>query len=1122
MGCIQSSPASADKQAPDTPAKNVHPEHSSREVNGVQTKVPPIKAVEHEQPVEQCLAAVDEPSSPLMVVWKEVEVPLPSDEQNRWDQLVGYNILDTEPEEAYDRITELCKRLFKVPIAMVTFVDKDRVWLKSVQGLPGLKQVERRQSLCAWTLLSRFPEALVVPDLREDIRFKDFPVVVGWPHARFYAAVPLVNSDNVRLGTLCILDLKPRDFSSDSCTLLAQLASMVMREVERKRAMNDVLCNTAVRHESGDSITHDRQGLMLCDMATAKWAIYLVNEAWHRTTGISHEMAAGGHFWDLFEPPAPAQVQAYRLAVEQRRNFELRIPCNVGGGAGGSSIGRTNPQLEPLLIQQASSTAGSVAGGNGLNHSGALLQPQPVQSTWSGSLPGVNSFSGACHSQSIQQQQQQQDASGGSGGSSTAAAAGAGAGTPSAAGGKAIGFVSAFSGHEASRRRSIGGSMRYVRFQFRSISSAASHMTPAVSIPPALLSQDTRSNFYWATVDIPSAASTHGGDEAGSSFISGSNLYFTGGPGGVFGGTDNAWAGSVHASDSAAPSTHSSGPHTATGPGSDSSSMQQQMGGMKTTFSLMPEDNPFQDITIGSLLGWGSYGRVHRGYWNGSLVAVKVLEQVAGDFNPRTSLEPLLHHRLSHPNIVAMFDVCTQEVDVCEDGRPLQEVWMVLEFCNRGTLSDAIQRGWLLSVRDGAPQPGQLDLLRALATAREVARAMEYLHSQSVLHGDLNGNNILLAGAALAPDGVDRRGFTAKVADFGLSRIITPENEKIITRTHGTITHMAPEVITEATHSKAADVYSFGVVLFELLSGSKPYQGMHYAQIRRLLQESDNTYGASTNARVISPPLLPSHTVVHSFTPETAEAIAHSDSSGVHRMVAPPNRRNYATVEADPSTSNPFRRESIVRTRARSYIDNDPHNRNVDNVNPLRRRTWDYAKAPDSSTDGDFKYVAITQTELPVVAVGGISFAQTFEGATAVASSDSIAMSKGGKLGTPASTTIAAGSAVTWVGALVAANPYSKTSTAVSTAQRLGSLAASGVADGGITLAQAESASSMAQAEASGWDALGQPHSAESASSMAQAEALGWDELGDADECPQQLLAALLPLCHSSATLYAG
>ena len=64
-------------------------------------------------------------------------------------------------------------------------------------------------------------------------------------------------------------------------------------------------------------------------------------------------------------------------------------------------------------------------------------------------------------------------------------------------------------------------------------------------------------------------------------------------------------------------------------------------------------------------------------------MAVKVLEQIAGDVNPRTALEPLLHHRLSHPNVVKMYDISTQEVDVCEDGRPLQEVWMVLEFCNR-------------------------------------------------------------------------------------------------------------------------------------------------------------------------------------------------------------------------------------------------------------------------------------------------------------------------------------------------------------------------------------------------------------------------------------------------------
>eukprot|EP00878_Enallax_costatus_P013965 GHUV01014604.1.p1 GENE.GHUV01014604.1~~GHUV01014604.1.p1 ORF type:complete len:586 (+),score=141.50 GHUV01014604.1:545-2302(+) len=514
---------------------------------------------------------------------------------------------------------------------------------------------------------------------------------------------------------------------------------------------------------------------MLLDMATPKWAVYLVNDAWPKVTGVSRDLAAGGHFWDLFEPPAPAQVQAYRLAVEQRRNFELRIPCNIGG-----SVSVTVHSHDQQVSQ-----AGSAASNHSSSHLG-FLSSSHAAAPWSSVSPSSNLDSTGATAERSER--------------------------------KAVSFAGGCNGAiEPSRRRSISG-MRYVRFQFRSVSSVASHMAPAISIPPALMNRDTENNYYWATVDVPSAASQHGGEE-GSSFLS-----YGSGLGGALDGA--GWPGRGFAGDGSSHS-NSSGRHT--GPGSDSSSLMPSA--MKTTFSLLPEDNPFQDITIGSLLGWGSYGRVHRGYWNGSLVAVKVLEQVAGDFNPRSSLEPLLHHRLSHPNIVAMFDVCTQEVDVCEDGRPLQEVWMVLEYCNRGTLSDAIQRGWLLSVRDGAPLPGHVNMLRALTTAREVAGALEYLHSQSVLHGDLNGNNILLAGAPVCPDRQDQRGFSAKVADFGLSRILAADKEQIITRTHGTITHMAPEVITEATHSKAADVYSFGVVLFELFSGIKPYHGMHYAQI---------------------------------------------------------------------------------------------------------------------------------------------------------------------------------------------------------------------------------------------------------------------------------------------------
>lgn len=114
---------------------------------------------------------------------------------------------------------------------------------------------------------------------------------------------------------------------------------MVMREVERKRTVNDVLCNAAVRH-SGDSIAQDRQGMMLCDMSSPKWPILLVNEAWQKATGIGQELAIGSHFWDLFDPPPVKQVEAHRLAVEQHRNFELRVPCSMAAIVNKQSLRR--------------------------------------------------------------------------------------------------------------------------------------------------------------------------------------------------------------------------------------------------------------------------------------------------------------------------------------------------------------------------------------------------------------------------------------------------------------------------------------------------------------------------------------------------------------------------------------------------------------------------------------------------------------------------------------------------------------------------------------------------------------------------------------------------------------
>lgn len=79
---------------------------------------------------------------------------------------------------------------------------------------------------------------------------------------------------------------------------------------------------------SGNSIARDRQGVMLLDMSVPKWAIHLVNDAWQKVTGVSQEMAAGGHFWDLFEPPAPAQVRLLMPGCFRVLSRPLLLYCN--------------------------------------------------------------------------------------------------------------------------------------------------------------------------------------------------------------------------------------------------------------------------------------------------------------------------------------------------------------------------------------------------------------------------------------------------------------------------------------------------------------------------------------------------------------------------------------------------------------------------------------------------------------------------------------------------------------------------------------------------------------------------------------------------------------------------
>jgi diguanylate cyclase (GGDEF)-like protein len=158
-----------------------------------------------------------------------MEVPkIPGDEQERLFQLRCAAILDTQPEERFDRVTRMARRLFGVPIVLVSLVDEDRQWFKSCFGLDA-SETSRDISFCGHAILET--KTFVIEDALKDERFFDNPLVVGEPHIRFYAGQPLRPLNGAAIGTLCIIDRAPREFSAEDQQMLVDLAQMVEREI---------------------------------------------------------------------------------------------------------------------------------------------------------------------------------------------------------------------------------------------------------------------------------------------------------------------------------------------------------------------------------------------------------------------------------------------------------------------------------------------------------------------------------------------------------------------------------------------------------------------------------------------------------------------------------------------------------------------------------------------------------------------------------------------------------------------------------------------------------------------------------------------------------------------------
>lgn len=173
-----------------------------------------------------------------------MEAPRSENDAARLRALQRYHVLDTAHEAAFDRITQLAARLFEVPIALVSLVDENRLWWKSCVGLDGYES-PRDSSICAHAILSFDP--FVIEDTTQDPRFRENPAVTGPPSVRFYAGAPLTSEDGYNLGTLCIVDTRPRTLTPAQVETLVDLSRVVVDELElrlayRTRALFQKVC----------------------------------------------------------------------------------------------------------------------------------------------------------------------------------------------------------------------------------------------------------------------------------------------------------------------------------------------------------------------------------------------------------------------------------------------------------------------------------------------------------------------------------------------------------------------------------------------------------------------------------------------------------------------------------------------------------------------------------------------------------------------------------------------------------------------------------------------------------------------------------------------------------------
>jgi len=225
----------------------------------------------------------------------------PENEQARLNGLKSLGILDTPRSERFDCITRIASRLFQAPIAIVSLIDENRQWFKSSSGLDN-RETHRDISFCGHAILQ--DTVFVIPDTFKDNRFFDNPLVLNDPFIRFYAGCPLTMNDGSKIGTLCIIDHKPRSFEKADITLLEDLASIVSREFVSIQAKNTATQFKSTMNTAFDAIIVMDDHRRVLDF----------NAAAEATFGYKHQDIVGQDLLELIIPPR--HCKAFKQSFE--------------------------------------------------------------------------------------------------------------------------------------------------------------------------------------------------------------------------------------------------------------------------------------------------------------------------------------------------------------------------------------------------------------------------------------------------------------------------------------------------------------------------------------------------------------------------------------------------------------------------------------------------------------------------------------------------------------------------------------------------------------------------------------------------------------------------------------